>query len=142
MFEYWLKQSLNFHNARSSFAAEPKAPQPERLLLQGADEALDAPVTLRLAHEGRARLDTDGAHFVREGVGDELAGLVRAERHACGDAGLVDGLGDPDILSKALDGLVLLPQFGDRLLGGGAVPLPVQTHQAETALGPLGRKSL
>jgi len=53
-----------------------EASEPEQLLLQGPDEALDAPVTLGLSHEGRARLDAEGLELVLEGVGDELAAVV------------------------------------------------------------------
>ncbi len=82
-----------------------EAPQPEQLLLQGADEALDAPVALGLAHEGGARRDAEGPELVLEGVGDELAAVVMAQRHACGDADLVLAPGGPDRLAQALDGL-------------------------------------
>ncbi len=82
-----------------------EAPQPKQLLLQGADEALDAPVALGLADEGRARLDAEGPELVLEGVIDELAAVVMAQRHACGDADLVVTPGGPDRLAQALDGL-------------------------------------
>ena len=64
----------------------PESVEPEQLLLQGPDESLDASVALRLADEGRARLDAEGLELVLEGVGDELAAVVMAQRHACGDA--------------------------------------------------------
>jgi hypothetical protein len=38
-------------------------------------------------------------------VGDEVAAVVMAQRHACGDADLVVAPGGPDRLSQALDGL-------------------------------------
>ncbi len=69
-----------------------EAPQPEQLLLQGADEALDAPVALGLAHEGRARLDAEGLELVLEGVGDELGAMVVAKARPRSDADLVAAL--------------------------------------------------
>ncbi len=82
-----------------------EAPQPEQLLLRGADEALDAPVALGLADEGRARLDAEGLELVLEGVGDELGAMVAAKARALGDADLVVAPGGPDRLAQALDGL-------------------------------------
>jgi len=82
-----------------------EAPQPEELLLQGADEALDAAVALGLADEGGAGGDPDGPELVLEGVGDELAAVVMPQRHARGDRDLVVALGGPDRLAHALDGL-------------------------------------
>ena len=46
----------------------PEAVQPEQLLVQGADESLDASVAFGLADEGRARLDAEGLELVLEGV--------------------------------------------------------------------------
>jgi hypothetical protein len=94
-----------FAQCAVEFCDRAEAPQPEQLLLQGADEALDAPVAFGLSHEGRARLDADGLELVLEGVGDELAAVVMAQRHACGGADLVVVPGGPDRLSQALDGL-------------------------------------
>jgi len=54
--------------------------QPEQRLLQGPDESLDTSVALRLADEGRARLDAEGLEPVLEGMRDELATVVVAER--------------------------------------------------------------
>ncbi len=85
--------------------AGAEAPQPEQLLLQGADEALDAPVALGLADEGRALLDAEGPELVLEGVGDELGAMVVAKARALCDADLVVAPGGPDRLSQALDGL-------------------------------------
>ena len=51
----------------------PESVEPEQLLLQGPDESLDASVALRLADEGRARLDAEGLELVLEGV-QELLG--------------------------------------------------------------------
>ena len=79
--------------------------QREQLLLQGADEALDAPVAFGLTDEGRARLDAEGPELVLKGMRDELAAVVMAQRHACGDADLVVAPGGPDRLAQALDGL-------------------------------------
>jgi len=87
--------------------------QPEELLLQGADEALDAAVALGLADEGGAGGDPDGPELVLEGVGDELAAVVMPQRHARGDRDLVVALGGPDRLAHALDGLeARAPQCG------------------------------
>jgi len=79
--------------------------KPEQLFLQGADESLDAAVSLGLAYEGRARPDADGPQLVLEGVRDELAAVVVAEPRACGDADAVSTLRGVDGLADALDGL-------------------------------------
>ena len=57
----------------------PESAQPEQLLLQGPDESLDASVALRLADEGRARLDAEGLELVLKSMRDELAAVVVAE---------------------------------------------------------------
>jgi len=57
-----------------------EAAQPEELLLQGADESLDAAIALGLADEGGAGGDPDGPELVLEGVGDELACQMRKRR--------------------------------------------------------------
>ncbi len=67
----------------------PESVEPEQLLLQGPDESLDASVALRLADEGRARLDAEGLELVLEGVRDELAAMVVAEFRALRDLVLV-----------------------------------------------------
>ena len=69
-----------------------EAPQPEELLLQGADEALDAAVALGLADEGWAGGDPDGPELVLEGVGDELGAMVVAKARPRSDADLVAAL--------------------------------------------------
>ncbi len=82
-----------------------EAPEPEELLLQGADEPLDAAVAFGLPDEGRAGRDPDGTELVLEGVADELAAVVVAEGHALRDADVVSALGGPVGLAEALDGL-------------------------------------
>lgn len=66
-----------------------EGPQPQQLLLQRADEALDAAVALRCAHEGRARLDSEEGQLLLEGVAHVLAAVVvtklEAGRHLCTD---------------------------------------------------------
>ena len=81
----------------------PESAQPEQLLLQGPDESLDASVALRLADEGRARLDAEGLELVLEGVRDELAAMVVAEFRALRDLVLVPPLREVDRLAQALD---------------------------------------
>ena len=49
---------------------------PEKLLLEGAPEAFDAPVTLRGSDEGGAGVHAQEAQIVLEGPGDELAAIV------------------------------------------------------------------
>ena len=83
----------------------PESAQPEQLLLQGPDESLDASVALRLADEGRARLDAEGLELVLEGVRDELAAVVVAELRALRDLVLVPPLCEVNRLAQALDGL-------------------------------------
>jgi hypothetical protein len=67
-----------------------EAPQPEEMLRQGADEALDAAVALGLTDEGWARLDVRSLEVVLEGVRDELASVVVAQLRALGDAAVAD----------------------------------------------------
>ena len=61
---------------------------PQELLFQGAEEALDAAVALGLADEGRGRLDAEEANFVLEVIAHVNAAVVVAQaqtaRDACG----------------------------------------------------------
>jgi hypothetical protein len=101
----WLKRSLNSRCAASSSATVPKRRNQSSCSLQGADEALDAPVALGLADEGRARFDAEGLALVLEGAGDELGAMIVAKARALGDADLVVAPAGPDRLAQALDGL-------------------------------------
>ncbi|MEY4534577.1 MAG: hypothetical protein RLZZ246_895 [Planctomycetota bacterium] len=56
--------------------------EPGQLLLQRADESLDAAVALGLPNEGRARLDAEGLELVLECVRGELRAVVVAELRA------------------------------------------------------------
>ena len=93
-----------------------EAPQPEQLLRQGADEALDTPVALGLADERRARLEAEGLELVLEGVEEELAAVVMAQRHACGDADLVVAPGGPGRIAQ-VTGVGTYPLPSRRRLG-------------------------
>jgi hypothetical protein len=61
-----------------------EAAQPEQVFLERADEALDAAVTLGLAHEGRRAFDAE--EFELALVRDELAAVVVAQLQATRDA--------------------------------------------------------
>jgi len=58
---------------------------PEKLLLQGAPEPLDAAVALRGSDEGGAGFHPQEPKLGLEGAGDELAAVVMAELQSCGD---------------------------------------------------------
>src|SRR5215210_7292223 len=78
---------------------------PEELLFEGADEALGAPVALRLADEGRAARDPQEAQLGLEVVAHELATVVVAERQTGGDALAVPVEVLADTLAERLEGL-------------------------------------
>src|SRR5512132_2059647 len=59
---------------------------PQEVLLQRADEALDAAVTLGLAHEGGRALDAEEFELALVVVGDELAAVVVAQLQTTRDA--------------------------------------------------------
>ena len=86
--------------------------EPEKLLLEGAPEAFDAPVTFRGADEGGAGVHAQEAQFGLEGPGDELAAIVVTKLQAgsnglphtaeAGPAGLVEG--HDGLVSVGLEG--------------------------------------
>ena len=59
--------------------------EPEKLLLEGAPEALDAAVAFGGADEGGAGVHAQEAQFGLEGPGDELAPVVVAQLEAGSD---------------------------------------------------------
>src|SRR5918994_4908083 len=63
-----------------------EAMQPQQVLLQRADEALDAAVALGLAHESRRARDAEEGELALVVVGDELAAVVVAHPQAACDA--------------------------------------------------------
>src|SRR5918996_1099539 len=63
-----------------------KAADPQEVLLEGPDEALDTAVAFGLAHEGRRALDAEEGQLALVVVGDELTAVVVAELEAAGDA--------------------------------------------------------
>lgn len=63
-----------------------EGPHPQEVLLEGADEAFGAAITLRRADEGGRALDAEELQLVLERVGHVLAGVVMAEGEACRDA--------------------------------------------------------
>ena len=85
---------------------------PEKLLLKGAPEALDAAVAFGGTDEGGTGVHAQEAQFGLEGPGDELATIVMAQFEAgsdglphpaeAGPAGLVDG--DDGLVSVGLEG--------------------------------------
>jgi hypothetical protein len=78
--------------------------QPEQLLLQHADESLDAAVAIQLPDKGWARLDVEGPNLVRESVRYELAAVVVAE---------LSVLRDPDIVAYLHEAHGLTEAFAD-----------------------------
>lgn len=62
-----------------------EAPEPEQVLLEDADEALDAAVALGLANERRLALEAEEVELALEVVGDELAAVIVAQPGAGGD---------------------------------------------------------
>ena len=62
-----------------------EAPEPEQVLLQDADEALDAAVALGLADERGRAFEAEEVELALEVVGDELAAVIVAEPGAGGD---------------------------------------------------------
>ena len=90
----------------------PESVQPEKLLLQGADESLSLETLgIRCPRAGGRRtgstrfrgLSTSGLELVLEGVRDELAAVVVAELRARRDVDLVPALREVDRLAQALD---------------------------------------
>ena len=63
-----------------------EAPEPEQVLLEDADEALDSAVALGLADEGRRTLQAEEVELVLEVVGHELRAVIVAQAETAGDA--------------------------------------------------------
>jgi hypothetical protein len=63
-----------------------EAADPEQVLLEGADEALDAAVALGLTDEGGRARDAEEGELALEVVGDELAAVIVTQPQAARDA--------------------------------------------------------
>src|SRR3954465_15009354 len=53
-----------------------EGPHPEQVLLEGADEALGAAISLRRPHKGGRACDAQKGKLLLEGVGHELASVI------------------------------------------------------------------
>jgi hypothetical protein len=61
-------------------------PHPEKVLLEGAEEAFNTAVAFGLADKGRRGLHAEKADLALEVVAHELGAVVMAPLHAEGDA--------------------------------------------------------